>query len=49
MSQRVLVTAGYWIERRGVQVMRTDIEPGTSFWQRVEVSLLSLLPIERFL
>ena len=39
----------YWLERRGEQVLRTDDEPGTSFWQRAGVLFLSFLPIERFL
>lgn len=36
----------YWIERRGAQQVRYDTEPGTGFWQRAGVRLLSLLPIE---
>lgn len=39
----------YWLERRGEQVLRTDVEPGTRYWQRASVWLLSLLPMERFL
>lgn len=39
----------YWLERRGEQVVRSDIEPGTDFWQRTGVWLLSVLPVERFL
>jgi cardiolipin synthase C len=39
----------YWLERRGERVLRADVEPGTGFWQRVGVWLLSRLPIERFL
>ena len=39
----------YWLERRGEQVLRTDVEPGTGFWQRAGVWVLSVLPIERFL
>ena len=36
----------YWIERRGQEQVRHDIEPGTSFWQRAGVRLISLLPID---
>jgi len=36
----------YWIERREGEWVRHDIEPGTSFWQRLEVWLMSMLPIE---
>ncbi|MFL6673251.1 MAG: phospholipase D family protein [Massilia sp.] len=36
----------YWVERRGPEVLRHDVEPGTSFWQRAGVRFLSLLPIE---
>jgi putative cardiolipin synthase len=36
----------YWLERRGGQVRRLDVEPGTTFWQRATVWLISLLPIE---
>jgi cardiolipin synthase C len=36
----------YWIERREGEWVRHDTEPGTSFWQRVEIWLLSILPIE---
>ena len=36
----------YWIERRGARQVRHDTEPGTSFWQRLGVWLLSMLPIE---
>ena len=39
----------YWLEHPGGQVLRKDIEPGTSFWQRAGVRLLSILPIERLL
>ena len=39
----------YWLERRGDAVLRHDAEPGTRFWQRAGVWLLSLLPIESFL
>ena len=54
--RRTLMTCGlsqsgdlYWLERHGEQVLRTDIEPGTGFWQRAGVWLLSMLPIERLL
>jgi putative cardiolipin synthase len=36
----------YWIERRGARQVRHDTEPGTSFWQRLGVWILSMLPIE---
>lgn len=38
-----------WLEHRGEQALRTDVEPGTTFWQRAGVGFLSILPIERFL
>jgi putative cardiolipin synthase len=36
----------FWIERREGEWVRHDMEPGTSFWQRLEVWLMSILPIE---
>lgn len=36
----------YWLERRDGQLLRHDTEPGTTFWQRAGVYLMSLLPIE---
>jgi putative cardiolipin synthase len=36
----------YWIEPGDGTNVRHDTEPGTSFWQRLAVRLLSLLPIE---
>ncbi len=36
----------HWIERRGADEVRHDIEPGTGFWQRAAIGLLSLLPVE---
>jgi putative cardiolipin synthase len=36
----------YWIERREGESVRHDTEPGTSFWQRLEVWLMSMLPID---
>jgi len=36
----------YWLETRQGQLVRHDKEPGTSFWQRAGVWLLSHLPIE---
>lgn len=38
-----------WLERRGEQVVRHRREPGTGFWKRVGIALLSALPIESFL
>jgi putative cardiolipin synthase len=35
-----------WLERRGNESARYDKEPGTSWWLRAAVSLLSLLPID---
>ncbi len=36
----------YWIERRDAEWVRHDTEPGTSFWRRLEIWLMSMLPIE---
>jgi cardiolipin synthase C len=36
----------YWIEQRGEKQLRHDTEPGTSFWQRLGVRILAMLPIE---
>lgn len=36
----------HWIERRGDELVQHDTEPGTSWWLRAAVWLLSLLPIE---
>lgn len=36
----------FWVERRGEEEIFHDIEPGTTFWQRAAISLLSRLPIE---
>jgi putative cardiolipin synthase len=36
----------YWVERREGEWVRYDTEPGTSFWQRAQVWLMSTLPIE---
>lgn len=36
----------YWLEPHDGQWLRHDREPGTSLWQRLGVSLLSLLPID---
>ena len=36
----------YWSERRGGQVLRHDTEPGTTFWQRAGVWIMSKLPVE---
>jgi len=37
----------YWIERTGSGERRYDTEPGTGFWRRASVRVLSILPIER--
>lgn len=36
----------YWLEHRGDAIVRHDMEPGTRFWQRALVHILSLLPID---
>jgi putative cardiolipin synthase len=36
----------YWIEQRNGASLRHDSEPGTSFWRRAGVWLVSLLPID---
>ena len=36
----------FWIERKQGAVIRYDTEPGTGFWQRLGVRLMSWLPIE---
>ncbi|MDQ1811741.1 phospholipase D family protein [Massilia sp. CCM 9210] len=36
----------YWTERVGDTEIRHDTEPGTGFWKRAAVSVLSLLPID---
>jgi putative cardiolipin synthase len=36
----------YWTEQQGGKQVRYLTEPGTSFWQRAGVWLMSLLPIE---
>ncbi|UOD29486.1 phospholipase D family protein [Massilia violaceinigra] len=36
----------YWTERVGESEIRHDTEPGTGFWKRAAVGLLSLLPID---
>lgn len=35
-----------WIEHRGKKIIVYDTEPGTSFWLRLGVSVLSALPID---
>ncbi len=39
----------YWIEQRDGVVVRHDTEPGTSFWRRLGVRLMSWLPIDSLL
>ena len=39
----------YWLERRGNEMVRHDVEPGTSIWLRAFVWVVSLLPIESLL
>lgn len=36
----------YWIERRDGELVRHDVEPGTSLWQRAGLWFMSVLPIE---
>ena len=36
----------YWIENREGEWVRHDTEPGTSFWQRMKIWLMSIRPIE---
>jgi putative cardiolipin synthase len=36
----------YWIEQRDGAVVRHDTEPGTSFWRRLGVRVMSWLPID---
>ena len=36
----------YWIERRGDRLLRHDVEPGTTRWQRAFIRIASWLPIE---
>lgn len=36
----------YWLERTRGGAVRHDTEPGTTFWQRSGVSVMSLLPID---
>ncbi|HYR29785.1 MAG TPA: phospholipase D-like domain-containing protein, partial [Thermoanaerobaculia bacterium] len=38
-----------WIERRGEETLRHRREPGTGFWKRIGLGLLSALPIEPLL
>jgi putative cardiolipin synthase len=39
----------YWTERVDGELLRHDVEPGTTAWQRAVVYLLSLLPLEPLL
>ncbi|WP_322100163.1 phospholipase D family protein [Geminicoccus harenae] len=36
----------YWTETRAGETIRHDTEPGTSFWQRMALRFLSMLPID---
>ena len=36
----------HWLERRGGELLRHDVEPGTSFCERLGVSVISLLPVD---
>jgi putative cardiolipin synthase len=39
----------YWTEQRDGMAVRHDTEPGTTFWQRIGLWFLSVLPIEGLL
>ena len=39
----------HWIERAGKILVRHDIEPGSTFWQRAGVCFMSILPIDSLL
>ena len=36
----------YWLERRGADLVRHDVEPGSSLWERTSVALLATLPVD---
>ncbi len=36
----------YWIEHRNDEIVRHDVEPGTSLWLRAWIGFVALLPIE---
>jgi cardiolipin synthase C len=36
----------YWVQHLQGQRVRHDVEPGTTFWQRAAVRIISLLPID---
>jgi putative cardiolipin synthase len=38
-----------WVEHRGKEIVRHQIEPGAGFWKRTGISLLSMLPIDPLL
>ncbi|MDQ3797757.1 MAG: phospholipase D family protein, partial [Pseudomonadota bacterium] len=38
-----------WVEQRGAKTLVHNEEPGTSFWRRLVVSVMSVLPIEGLL
>ena len=35
-----------WLERRDGAIVRHEVEPGTRWWQRAWIRMLSALPIE---
>ena len=35
-----------WVENAGSQQIVHETEPGTTFWKRLVISLISMLPIE---
>lgn len=36
----------HWLERRGGELLRHDVEPGTGFWERTGVAFISFLPVD---
>jgi putative cardiolipin synthase len=38
-----------WVEQRGAKTLVHSEEPGTSFWRRLVVSVMSVLPVEGLL
>ncbi|MES2739921.1 MAG: phospholipase D family protein [Pseudomonadota bacterium] len=39
----------YWVEHNGGVALRHDSEPGTSYWQRIGLGLMTVLPIDSML
>ncbi len=36
----------YWVEHNGAAAVRHDSEPGTSYWQRIGLDVMTVLPID---